>query len=219
MRHSPRVISLLALVAVVVPVSLAAVVPDDEGLLHLIPGVQFLPVLISNCAPSGELPTPCPGDQFLSYVDGDMVVYVSSPSSGLAYYDFFSGATNYVPGPTDPNRVDYWPGTSGGRIAFTRLEVIDTKFSWAILVYDTSTGTTAEIARVVSSPDGFVTFPAIGGNTVAYVESGTGRVGLWVADLANPGAAHVRLSDNDGGTDERLEFPAVSSSGSHSAAR
>jgi Tol biopolymer transport system component len=166
----------------VVPAVLFAVVPDDQGLLHLIPGAEFLPVLISNCASPNELPVPCPGDQFHPHVDGDLVSYTSD--GHIRYYDWFTGQDSAVPAAPD----DWLSDVSGGKIAFTRTGADG---GYDIYVYDPVTDTTTPVAP---SSDSDRYFPSIGGNTVAFVDLGTygapsTTITVLVADLSDPSTA------------------------------
>lgn len=157
----------LALGAAFVPVALSAVVPDDYGTV-----LTLFPVTIDDG----------PGDQFHAHVNGDLASYTSDRE--IRYYDFFTGGHGAVPQPAGVD-LDWLSDVSGSTIVFSRAELVGCcVVRFAIVAYDTASGTTTEVDHVDNV--GHLFFPSIGGDTVAYIDASVAVGGqIVVKDLAS----------------------------------
>jgi hypothetical protein len=117
------------------------------------------------------------GDQTDPHVDKNLASYTDSPSNQIRYYSFLTQTNAAIP--TGSALFDVLSGVNGGRIVFTRVETDRN----AIFVFDVATATLSEIDPRAGSNR---INPAIGGNTVAYIDRATGNGDVFAFDLANP---------------------------------
>jgi len=137
----------LALVALVVPVMLSAIVPNVGG-----PFVSFSPVTINATA----------GDQFDPHISGDWVSYTSDLE--IRYYRFSTGTDAAIP--MGASARDLLAGISGSKIVFSRVV---TGVKTAVMVFDASTPLVPPIE--IDAADAVTRIgSSIGGNTVAYID-------------------------------------------------
>lgn len=144
-----------------------------------------------------------PGNQLNPRVSGDLMTYTDVDR--ISYYFFSTGQTGQIPAPQDS--VDSWSSVSGSKIAFTHTEVTDWTVHTPLLVYDTSNGTTTEVAREALEPAG-----AIGGSTVAFLDQQYTLGRLFVTDLSGSQPVTTRLTPTDRW--EKPYFPGISPDGS-----
>ena len=205
MRRHSRLFVAAVVLAVVLPVGLSAVVPQDLGFVS---PDQFFEVSVDA------------GEQFFPQVEGHLAVYEEATAFGwrIGYYDFFTGNRGFIPQPSGIGVSDYFARPSNGRIIFSREEFGPASVQYSVLVFDTHSGAVTEVRRVEGAyflqGDG-VSYSAIGADTVAFFETrhAVPAGELFVARLNDLGSGAVRLTyDTD--ADPRIEFPpSVSPSG------
>jgi Tol biopolymer transport system component len=120
-----------------------------------------------------------PGDQTDPHVDKDLVSYTDAATNQIRYYRFSTGVDLAIP-QDQTTLFDVLSDVNGGRIAFSRVEMDRN----AIYVFDTSTLSLTEIDPHAGS-NRFN--PALGGNTLAFVDQSSGNGDIFSYDLgANP---------------------------------
>jgi Tol biopolymer transport system component len=182
-----RVATWIAAIALLMAATAALVRGQSGTTVVLTPGAPTLVTSPRVTVNNG------PGDQVDPHVSGDLACYTAdgSPSS-VRYFRFPTGPDTAIAGPTV---FDLLCDVSGNRIAFTRV----THDRDAIMVFDTATSMLTEVDPRVGSQR---LSNAIGGNTVAFIDFGTG-VGtgdLFAHDLSSPGPGFgtVQLSAGAG---------------------
>ncbi len=125
------------------------------------------------------------GNQGDPHVSGDLVSYsAGSLETSIRYYRFSTGIDSPIPLGVSPTAL--LSDVNNGRISFTRVTAERT----AILVFNTADASLTEIApQSGSSRFG----SALGNNTVAFVDMGTGTMtgDIFVADYTAPATAHA----------------------------
>jgi hypothetical protein len=140
----------LAFILGLVPVAGMAITPLNGGLVS---GSQ---VTINNSD----------GDQTLPHVSGNLAAYTDVADGHIHYYDFTTGIDAIVP-PND-SLGDTLSDVNGTRVAFTRQTPTN---DFEIGIYDVAAGTTTLIDP---HPGDMRLGSALGGNTLVYVDFGTG---------------------------------------------
>jgi hypothetical protein len=134
-----------------------------------------------------------PGDQTDPHVDKDLASYTDFADNSIHYYRFSTNVDTAIP--HGAGEADTLSDVSGGRICFTRQTASG---DFEIAVFDT---TTSSVTLVDPHPGDLRMGCAVGGNTLVYVDFGTG-IGsgdIFFYDLAaNPPVAPqaVSLSPN-----------------------
>ncbi len=143
-----------------------------------------------------------PGEQNDPHVSGDLVSYTNGTAVGgqsIHYYRFSTATDASIPTPAEAS--DLLSDVSDSKIVFTRIAPDRN----AIFVFDSSLGTTTEVAPTAGSNR---LGPAIGASTIAYVEFDAGGNGsIFAANITGGGA--VQLSSGNGSAGN----PSVSSTG------
>jgi hypothetical protein len=143
------------------------------------------------------------GDQTDPHLSGDLAAYTdTSGGSFIRYYDFATNLDTRI----DPQGsfADLLPDVSGTRISFSRQ--LHNRLT--AMVYDTATGVLTEIGA--PTPGVFRLGTAIGGTTVAFVETTSNLGDVFVADLSSA-AAPLNVS---AAWPDKEQSPAVAPSGS-----
>jgi len=141
-----------------------------------------------------------PGDQIDPHVSGDLASYTDGTDpQNIRYYRFSSAVNQAIPSPMGAS--DHLSDVSGDKVSFTR----NTSICNAIMVFDVTTSSTTEVPPACSNR----VAPAIGGNTVAYVDLATSASAVFAHDLSSLGFGTVQLSSGL----ERAQNPSVAPSG------
>jgi hypothetical protein len=164
-----------AVMLFMVPAAAMAVTPVNGG-----PVVGGTTVTINNS----------PGDQTLPHVSGDIAAYTDVADNRIHYYDFNSAMDSFIP-PGD-SVSDTLSDVSGSRVSFTREEPSG---SFEVAVFDTATTITTVIApAMMGAPPNLRLGSALGGNTLAYVDFGTGTGAGDIFAVALPSGSPVLVS-------------------------
>jgi hypothetical protein len=120
-----------------------------------------------------------PGDQTDAHVNKSFAAYTDDNAGGqIRYYNFLTGIDTAIA--RDPRFIDILSDVNGGRIAFSRIE----PDRLAIVVFDTADSSLTEIDPHPGSKRLGV---ALGGNTVAFIDTSSGNRDVYAYDLgANP---------------------------------
>jgi len=154
-----------------VPVAGMAITPLNGGFVS-----TGTPVTINNA----------PGDQTLPHVSGNLAAYTDVADGHIHYYDFTTGIDAFIP----PNGSlgDTLSDVSGTRVAFTRQTPTS---DFEIGVFDVTSGTTTLLDP---HPGNLRLGSALGGNTLAYVDFGTGTGSGDIFAVALPDGVPVLVS-------------------------
>jgi len=182
--------SMLAL-AILISIAAAATPAAAQVLVPPSPEPVTSPVVtVNNSA----------GEQTDPHVSGDLVSYTDGTDpQNIRYYRFSSAMDQAIPSPVGAS--DHLSDVSGDKVPFTR----NMGTCNAIMVFDVATSSTTEVAPACSNR----VAPAIGGNTVAYVDLATSASAVFAHDLSGPGFGTVQLSSGP----ERAQNPSVAPSG------
>lgn len=144
------------------------------------------------------------GNQTDPHVNGDLAAYTNAADRSIHYYRFSTATDAAIP--LGEQEIDTLPDVSGNRICLTRQTMGG---DFEIAIFDV---TTSSLTVIDPHPGDIRMGCALGGNTVAYIEFGTGN-GLgdvFVYDLAaNPPTPPQALSP----TANAEQNPNVSSDG------
>lgn len=175
-----------AVILFMVPAAAMAVTPVNGGSV-----VGGTTVTINNSA----------GDQTLPHVSGNLAAYTDVADNRIHYYDFTSAMDAFIP-PGD-SVSDTLSDVAGTRVSFTRQEPSG---SFEVAVFETTTSTTT----VIDPHDGDLRLgSALGGNTLVYVDFGTGTGTGDIYAVGLPGGSPVLVS----GSSLQEQNPNVSPSG------
>jgi len=125
------------------------------------------------------------GDQTLPHVSGNLAAYTDVADGHIHYYDFLSGIDGFVPG---VSLGDTLSDVSGSRVAFTRQTPTN---DFEVAVFDVSAGT---VSLIDPHPGDLRLGAALGGNTLVYVDFGTGTGSGDLFAVALPDGAPVLVS-------------------------
>jgi hypothetical protein len=130
-----------------------------------------------------------PGDQTLPHVNADLTAYTDVADNRIHFYRFSTGVD--APIPAGDSVSDTLSDVSGNRICFTREEPSG---DFQVAVFDAGTSLVTEIDP---QPGALRLGCAIGGDTLVYVDFGTGSGtgDIFVYDLANPSAPQALSLD------------------------
>jgi hypothetical protein len=158
-------------------IGLASALAATLGLAGAVPAQAVpasAPTLVGTSVTIGNEP----GDQMDPHVSGDWVSYTDDSTGSLAvhYYNLVTGQDASIP---NPGGNDSLSGVSGTTVVYTHEDVTGT---FTITTYGLGTG--GPSAAVDPQPGSFRLNPAIGGDTVA-----------WVDYTANPSTPQIIVYD------------------------
>jgi len=130
-----------------------------------------------------------PGEQLDPHVSGDLAAYTdqNGGSQVIRFYDFSDPASSGVI-PKGLGDFDSLSNVDGTRIAFSRQRSDNSR---ACMIFDKATLSTTEIAP---GSNLFVFGTALGGDTVAFIDTSLGDPEIILGSISAPGAPVVNLS-------------------------
>jgi hypothetical protein len=155
-----------------VPAVALAVTPTNGGL------VSGTSVTIDNSA----------GNQTDPHVSGNLAAYTNLADNHIHYYDFTSAVNAFIP-PGD-SLADTLSDVSGNLVAFTRQTPAG---DFEVAVFDVST---SSITLIDPHPGDLRLGSALGGNTLSYVDFGTGNGMGDIYAVALPSGTPVAVSNS-----------------------